>query len=97
MYAARILGRVLNRPIRYVQITDEQWAEAVKNRLNPHALDHLSHLWQYFRSGIPKGAEGYHITDAVRVVTGKDPLSLEQFFRSNVSFPQGCVTRRGGS
>jgi uncharacterized protein YbjT (DUF2867 family) len=78
-----ILGRVLNRPIRYVQITDDQWTEAVKDRLNPHALDHLSHLWQYFRSGIPKGAEGYRITDAVRVVTGKDPLTLEQFFRSD--------------
>jgi hypothetical protein len=77
------LSRVLERPIRYVQVTDEQWAEAVKDRLNPHALDHLSHLWQYFRSGIPKGTLEYRITDAVRVVTGKDPLSLEQFFRSN--------------
>jgi hypothetical protein len=77
------LGRVLRRPIRYVQITDEQWAEAVKDRLNPHALDHLSHLWQYFRSGIPNGQKGYHITDAVRVVTGKDTLTLEQFFAAN--------------
>jgi uncharacterized protein YbjT (DUF2867 family) len=77
------LGRVLHRSVRYVQITDEQWAEAVKDRLNPHALDHLSHLWQYFRSGIAAGAEGYHITDTVRVLTGKDPLSLEQFFESN--------------
>jgi hypothetical protein len=56
---------------------------AVKDRLNPHALDHFSHLWQYFRSGIPNGEEGYHITDAVRVVTGKDPLTLEQFFAAN--------------
>jgi uncharacterized protein YbjT (DUF2867 family) len=77
------LGRVLRRPIRYVQITDEQWAEAVKDRLNPHALDHLSHLWQYFRSGIPNGEKGYHITDAVRVVTGRDTLTLEQFFTVN--------------
>ena len=37
------LSRVLRRPIRYVQITDAQWADAVRNRLNPHALDHLSH------------------------------------------------------
>jgi uncharacterized protein YbjT (DUF2867 family) len=27
------LGRVLGRPIRYVPITDEQWADAVKERL----------------------------------------------------------------
>src|SRR5215468_50541 len=41
------LGRAVGRPIRYVPISDEQWANAVKTRLNPHALDHLSHLWQY--------------------------------------------------
>ena len=44
------LSAVLQRPIRYVDITDEQWAEAMKGRINPHALDHLSHLWRYFRS-----------------------------------------------
>jgi hypothetical protein len=55
------LGRALPRPIRYVQITDEQWVEAVKDGLNLHALDHLSHLWQYFRSGIPNREKGYHI------------------------------------
>lgn len=78
------LGRALDRPIRYIQISDEQWAEAVKDRINPHALDHLSHLWQYFRSSATrKGEEQYRITDAVRLVTGKDPLTLEQFFKSN--------------
>src|SRR5262245_44641256 len=86
------LGRVLQRPIRYFQITDEQWAEAVKDRLNPHAVDHLSHLWQYFRSGIPKGEDVYRITDAVRVVTGKAPLTLEQFFRRNVETFGGRAT-----
>src|SRR5580658_2189588 len=44
-----ILSKAIRRPIRYVPITDEQWAEAVKERINPHALDHLTHLWQYFR------------------------------------------------
>jgi uncharacterized protein YbjT (DUF2867 family) len=78
------LGRVLDKPIRYVQITDEQWTEAVKDRINPHALDHLSHLWQYFRtSATRKGEEEYGVTDAIRAVTGRDPLTLEQFFTSN--------------
>ncbi|MGP8068520.1 MAG: NmrA family NAD(P)-binding protein, partial [Candidatus Bathyarchaeia archaeon] len=39
------LGNAIGRPIRYVPITDEQWADAVKERINPHALDHLTHLW----------------------------------------------------
>jgi uncharacterized protein YbjT (DUF2867 family) len=43
------LGRAIGRPVRYVAITDEQWANAVKERLGPHALDHLSHLWVRFR------------------------------------------------
>jgi uncharacterized protein YbjT (DUF2867 family) len=73
------LGRAIGRPIRYVPITDEQWAEAVKARLSPHALDHLSHLWQYFRKG-----KGHHkATDTVRSVTGRDPQTLEEFFRAN--------------
>ena len=62
------LGRAIGRPIRYVPITDEQWADAVKERINPHALDHLTHLWQYFRNG----KEHRQATDAIRVVTGRE-------------------------
>ena len=73
------LGKAVGRPIRYVPITDEQWADVVKERINPHALDHLTHLWQFFR----RGEEHYQATDAVRVVTGQNPQTLEQFFRTN--------------
>ena len=73
------LGRAIGRPVRYVAITDEQWANAVKERLNPHALDHLTHLWQYFR----RGEEHFQATDAIRVVTGREPQTLEEFFRAN--------------
>jgi uncharacterized protein YbjT (DUF2867 family) len=73
------LGRAIGWPIRYVPITDEQWTEAVKERINPHALDHLTHLWQYFR----KAEESYRTTDTVRVITGRNPQTLEEFFRAN--------------
>src|SRR6516164_5521445 len=73
------LGRAIRRPIRYVAITDEQWANAVKERINPHALDHLTHLWQYFR----RGEERFQATDAIRAVTGRNPQTLEEFFRAN--------------
>jgi uncharacterized protein YbjT (DUF2867 family) len=73
------LARVIGRPIRYVAITHEQWANAVKERINPHALDHLTHLWQYFRRN-----EGhFQATAAIHVVTGRDPQTLEEFFRAN--------------
>ena len=67
------------RPIRYVAIKDEQWASAVKERINPHALDHLSHLWQYFR----RSEEYFKATDTIRALTGRDPQTLEEFFRTN--------------
>ena len=75
------LGKAIGRPIRYVPITDEQWAEAVKERINPHALDHLTHLWQYFRRGKTRAQP----TDAVRAVTGRNPQTLEEFFRATAT------------
>ena len=73
------LGRAIGRPVRYVAITDERWADAVKERINSHALDHATHIWQYFR----RGEEHFQATDAIRVVTGRDPQTLEEFFRAN--------------
>jgi nucleoside-diphosphate-sugar epimerase len=73
------LGKAIGRPIRYAPITDEQWADAVKERINPHALDHLTHLWQYFRSS----REPLQPTCAIREVTGRNPQTLEEFFREN--------------
>ena len=73
------LGRAIRRPICYVPITDQQWADAVKERMNPHALDHLSHLWQYFRNS----KEERQTTDTVRAVTGRNPQTLEEFVRAN--------------
>lgn len=73
------LSKAIGRPVRYVPITDEQWAGAANERLNPHALDHLGHLWQHFR----KGGERYRATDAIRVITGRDPQTLEEFCVAN--------------
>jgi len=74
-----VLGRANGRPIRYVAITDERWANFVKDRINPHALDHLLHLWQYFR----RGEEHFQPTDTIRAVTRRDPQTLEEFFEAN--------------
>jgi uncharacterized protein YbjT (DUF2867 family) len=80
------LGAVLQRPIRYVDITDEQWADAVRGHLNPHALDHLSHLWRYFRSTERRSdEEARGVTDTIRAVTGSRAQTLEEFFRANAA------------
>lgn len=80
------LGRAIGRPIRYVAVTDEQWVDAVKERINPHALDHLTNLWQFFR----KGGEQYRATGAVRAVTGRNPQTLEEFFLENAKSIDGA-------
>jgi len=82
------LSATLQRPIQYVGITDEQWTEAMRDRINPHALDHLSHLWRYFRSdegwrGERLGEEARRVTDTIRTVTGSHAQTLEDFFRAN--------------
>ena len=80
------LSAVLQRPIRYVGITDEQWAEAMRGHINPHALDHLSHLWRYFRSCDRRSDdEARHVTDTIRTVTGSRAQTLEDFFRANAA------------
>lgn len=79
------LSGVLQRPIRYVDITDEQWADAVRGHLNPHALDHLSHLWRYFRSSAKRSDEARTVTDTIRTVTGGHAQTLEDFFRTNAA------------
>jgi nucleoside-diphosphate-sugar epimerase len=75
----KTLGKAIGRPIRYVPITDEQWTDTVKERINPHALDHLTHLWQYLRTG----KEPRQPTNGIREVTGQNPQTLEEFFRAN--------------
>ena len=77
------LSAVLQRPIRYVDITDEQWTKAMRDHINPHALDHLSHLWRYFRSERRSDEEARGVTDTIRTVTGGRARTLEDFFRAN--------------
>ncbi len=78
------LSAVLQRPIQYVEITDTQWADAVRDHLNPHALDHLSHLWRYFRSSESRSDGDLRtVTDTIHTVTGSRAQSLEEFFEAN--------------
>ncbi len=79
------LSSVLQRPIRYVGITDEQWVEAMRDHVNPHALDHLSHLWRYFRSTERRSEEARRVTDTIHAVTGSRAQTLEDFFRANAA------------
>jgi nucleoside-diphosphate-sugar epimerase len=89
-----ILSAVLNRPVRYVNISDECWVQAVQDRINRHALEHLSSLWRFFRtSGIRKGESGFGVSEAIERLTGVGPQTLEQFFRMNLELFAGSQPR----
>jgi len=94
---ANTLTTLLGRPIRYVEITDEQWAQTVRERINAHAVDHLSHLWQFFReSRFRKGEDGFRATTGeIRTQTGIEPQTLEQFFRRGASGEQATKIAEG--
>lgn len=77
------VAAVLGRPIRYIEITDEQWSQAAGQQINAHAVDHLSHLWRFFRElHIRKGEDRFRSTAGeIRALTGIEPQTLEQFFQ----------------
>jgi uncharacterized protein YbjT (DUF2867 family) len=79
---ARTLGAALERPVRYVEISDEQWITAVEHRVNPHAREHLSDLWRFFRiSGLGAGPNGFQVSTTVQELTGTAPQTLQRFVR----------------
>jgi nucleoside-diphosphate-sugar epimerase len=78
------LSAVLQRPIRYVGITDEQWAEAVRGQINAYVLDHLSHLWRYVRSSERwSDEEALGVTDTIRTSREAVRKLWRDFFRAN--------------
>jgi uncharacterized protein YbjT (DUF2867 family) len=82
---ASVLSTVLKRSIRYVNIPDEQWRQAVRDRINGHALEHLSSLWRFFRtSGMKKGDRNFGASETIERITGARPQTLQEFFRMNI-------------
>lgn len=70
--------RVLGRTVRYNDIPDEAWREAVRSMgYNAHAVDHLSHLWQSLRAGQGR----YEVTETIGKLTGRPPKAFEQYLR----------------
>ena len=70
--------RVLQRDVRYVEISDELWhAGALARGLNDHAVEHLSQLWTLLRTRPTQ----VKVTDAIETYGGRAPKTFEQFVR----------------
>lgn len=80
-------GTVLSQDVRYQAISDEEWRrDALARGLNPHAIEHLSHLWRFFRTaGLNPGADEYAIPDTIETIGGAKPKTFEAFVREERS------------
>ncbi len=76
-------GRVLGRDLRYEEITDEEWRrEALARGSNPHAVEHLSQLWRFFRTaGLRPPVAEFEVTDTIESLGGAKPKTFEAFVR----------------
>ena len=81
---AEAFGEILGRAVRYVEISDDQWASATSALgVNGVAVEHLTHLWRYLRTRPPEQQALYHITEAFGHFTNQRPQSLLQFLRQH--------------
>jgi len=76
-------SRVVGRDIRFQQISDGEWRrDALGAGINQHAVDHLSHLWQFLGESGRRGASpAYGVTDTIEKFAARRPKTLEEFLR----------------
>ena len=76
-------ARVLERDVRYEEISDEEWRQAAKARdYNPHAIEHLSSLWRAIRgAAIDPSDPRYAVTRTIETIGGAQPKTFEAFVR----------------
>jgi uncharacterized protein YbjT (DUF2867 family) len=72
------LSEVLDQPVEYQEISDDQWRDgALAAGYNPHAVDHLSQLWQTLRTS----PQRYEVPDTILQLGGRRPKTFQQFVR----------------
>jgi hypothetical protein len=91
---AEAFGEILGRPVRYVEVSDDQWASAASAvGVNAVAVEHLTHLWRFLRTRPPEHQAFYHISDAFEQFTNQPPQSLPQFLREHKDLFAAAVPR----
>jgi uncharacterized protein YbjT (DUF2867 family) len=79
---AGAFAETLGRPVRHVEVSEEQWLESISGAgINDAAVEHLVHLWRYLRSGEPQRQDGFGVTDAIERLGGSPPRSLADHLR----------------
>ncbi|MHB8455630.1 MAG: NmrA family NAD(P)-binding protein [Acidiferrobacterales bacterium] len=75
------LSGVLGVEVPYEQISDEEWRhDAVAQGLNPHAIEHLSALWQSFRAqGFSPEPVRFEVTKTTERLVGIKARTFKEF------------------
>jgi uncharacterized protein YbjT (DUF2867 family) len=91
---AEAFGDILGRPVKYVEVTDDQWANSASaGGVNAVAVEHLRHLWRFLRTRPPEYQAFYHISDTFEHFTGQPPQSLPQFLQEHKDLFREAVPR----
>jgi hypothetical protein len=61
--------------VPYVNVTDESWAQAAGDRINAHAVAHLSKLWAALRDQ----PQDVGVTNTIEKVGGRRPKTFAEF------------------
>lgn len=77
---AGVFGRVLGRPVEYVDIPVESWRQILSHVdvMTPWLIEHLSRVAESHQRG-----EFDAVTDVVETIGGAPPQSLEEFVRKS--------------
>ena len=79
----KTFGRVLDKDIRYEEISDEEWKRLAASRgYNEHAIAHLSSLWRALRSAAIDPSDARNkVSETIETIGGAKPKSFEAFVR----------------
>jgi uncharacterized protein YbjT (DUF2867 family) len=81
---AEAFSELLGRSVRYVEISDEQWASAAPaTGASAIAVEHLAHLWRYLRTRPPEYQAFYQPTEAFDRFLGHGPTSLPEYLNDH--------------
>ncbi|SEG95818.1 Uncharacterized conserved protein YbjT, contains NAD(P)-binding and DUF2867 domains [Nonomuraea solani] len=81
------LAHGLGRQIGYQNVPDEFWAQAARDRINAHAVEHLSKLWATLRTRPPEYAQ-YNGPETIEKLGGRRPQTFAEFVATErLSFP----------
>ena len=77
------------QPLSYVDVPPDEWrAQALAAGGDPHTVEHLSKLWEIFRTTGPDHPL-YRVTEAIERFGGRPPVTLPEFLAGHPGVPRG--------